>query len=205
MPAVPEMVRGGFLRGVEVFDLQVAAPDEVVIRARDARDGGQEDRVRGEVGGEIVGAAEELPGTHDEPDEGADVAAAPDVEVAREEGRHVRPGRDGVGGDVGAELGEGEGGRDEEDAGAVTWCGLVEEGLQEGEGVPDRGAEDDGRGGGDDYPDEGGHAESDGDGEELGPECIGGVFGETGEVRVADYEGSEVSDSGHDAEDYSPC
>ena len=55
------VVRGRGAGGVEVFDLEVAAADEVVVADNDACDGGEEDGVGAEVGGEVVGGGEEVP------------------------------------------------------------------------------------------------------------------------------------------------
>jgi len=49
-----EEVGGRGLGGVEVADLKVAVADEVVVADDDAGDGGEEDGVGGEVGGEVV-------------------------------------------------------------------------------------------------------------------------------------------------------
>ena len=56
------VVGGGGPGGVEVFDLEVALADDVIIADDDAGDGGEEDGVGAEVGGEIVGGGEEVPG-----------------------------------------------------------------------------------------------------------------------------------------------
>ncbi len=45
MEAEGEVIRGGFAGGVEVFDLVVAAADEVVVANDDAGDGREEDGV----------------------------------------------------------------------------------------------------------------------------------------------------------------
>lgn len=135
---------------------------------------------------------EGLPWTHCQTDDGADVAATADVEVAREEGGHVCACGDGVGGDVGAELGEGEGGGDDEDAeasgavGGLAGVWVDEEVAEEVEGVPDWFAVDDAGGGGDDDADERGYGEADGDGDELGPESVFWLAGKTSEIRVVD-------------------
>lgn len=59
--AVPEVIGRGVLRGVEGVDFVVPFSDNVVIADQDAGDGGEEDGVGGEVGGEVVGAAEKVP------------------------------------------------------------------------------------------------------------------------------------------------
>ena len=58
MEAHDEVVWGVLLGGVEVFDLEVAATDQVVVGDDDAGDGGEEDGVGGEVGGEVIGGGE---------------------------------------------------------------------------------------------------------------------------------------------------
>ena len=63
MEAEVKEVRGGFLGGVEFADLVVALADEVIIADYDAGNGGEEHGVGGEIGGEIVGGGEEIPGT----------------------------------------------------------------------------------------------------------------------------------------------
>ena len=68
--------------GVEISCLVVAAAHDVVIGQDNAGDAGEEDGVGAEVGGEFVAGAEQVPGTHCQADESADVAAASDVEVA---------------------------------------------------------------------------------------------------------------------------
>ena len=50
-----EVVRGVFLGAVQVFDLVVTFADDVVVTYNDAGDGGEEDGVGAEVGGEVVG------------------------------------------------------------------------------------------------------------------------------------------------------
>ncbi len=54
-------IGGGGGCGVEVADLEVAVADEVVVGDDDAGDGGEEDGVSGEVGGEVVGGGEKVP------------------------------------------------------------------------------------------------------------------------------------------------
>lgn len=102
MEAKGEVIRGGFAGRVEVFDLVVAAADEVVVTDNDAGDGGEEDGVGAQVRGEVVGRREKVPGeevsscilmnkwiegrsiprAHGQADGGADVATAADVQVA---------------------------------------------------------------------------------------------------------------------------
>ena len=57
-----EVIGGGGLGGVEVADLVVTAAHEVVVADYDAGNGGEEDGVGGEVGCEVVGCGEEVPG-----------------------------------------------------------------------------------------------------------------------------------------------
>ena len=56
------VIGGGGAGGVEIFDLEVAAADDVVVTDDDAGDGGEEDGVGAEVGCEVVGGGEEVPG-----------------------------------------------------------------------------------------------------------------------------------------------
>lgn len=111
-----EVVWSGTLSRVELLDLEVATADKVVVADDDTGNGGKEDGVRGEVGGEAVVGLEELPRAHYKADKSAYVASATDIEVSGHEGGHIRAGRDGVGGDVCTELGEGESRCDDEDA-----------------------------------------------------------------------------------------
>lgn len=46
---------------VEIFDLEVAFTDDVVITDDDACDGRKKDGVSAEIGGEVVGGGEEFP------------------------------------------------------------------------------------------------------------------------------------------------
>ncbi len=62
MEAEGEVVRGGFAGRVEVFDLEVTAADEIVVADDDAGDGGEEHGVGAEVGSEVVGGGEKVPG-----------------------------------------------------------------------------------------------------------------------------------------------
>ena len=146
-----------------------------------------------------------MPRTHDETDEGADVAAAADVEVARKQGRQVCSSGNGVCSDVGAKLGKGESGGDDEDAEALARAPFVEKSLENVKRVPDWvAAKDDGGAGGHDDADKGGDCEAEGDGEELGPKRILGFASETGKIRVVDDEGGEVGNRGHNAPDHFP-
>ena len=194
------------LARVELFDLHVALAHDVVVADDDAGDRGQEDGVGGEVRREGVGRLEQVPRTHGQPDCGADVAAAADVQEARQQRRHVRAGGDGVGGDVGAELGEGEGRGDDEDAEALAGAALDQEALEQVERVPDRvTAEDDGRRRRHDDADEGCYGEADRNREELRPQRVAGLLGETGEIGVVDDESGEVGDGAHDAFHHLPA
>ena len=148
-------------RGVELFDLKVSLADKVVIRDNDARNRGEEDGICRKICGEVVSRGEEIPRTHDEADERADITAAADVQIAGEESSHVGSCGDGVRSDVGAELGEAEGGGNEEDAYAVGGAAFGEEGLEELERVPDWFAfEDYSRRGGNDDANEGGYGKA---------------------------------------------
>lgn len=203
--AEAEVVRAGRPRVVQRPDLEVPPADEVVVGAHDAGDGGEEDGVGGEVRRELVRGGEQRVGAHGEADGGADVAAAADGQEAREQRGEVGARGDGVGGDVGAELGEGEGEGDDEDAEALAGPAVVDELFQQVGRVPDRvAAVDDGRAGRHDDADEAGDGEAEGDGEQLGPQGVAGLPGEAGEVRVVDDQGGEVGDGAHDALDELP-
>lgn len=80
-----------------------------------------------------------MPRTHGQADNGAQITSASNANPSREQGGQVGSGRDAVGGDVGAELGEGEGCGDDEDAEARGSgdVGFFEEHGEEGEGRPD--------------------------------------------------------------------
>jgi hypothetical protein len=56
--------------------------DNVVVTDDDTSDGREENRVRRQVGSEIIGAREKIPRTHGEPHKTADVASASDVNVS---------------------------------------------------------------------------------------------------------------------------
>lgn len=72
----------GFLARVEISDLQVALAHDVIVTDHDAGNGRKEDRVRGEISGEVVGVGEEVPRAHDETDKGTDVTTTPDADPA---------------------------------------------------------------------------------------------------------------------------
>lgn len=187
-PAKPVEIGAIVVGGVEFLELEVALADDVVVADDDAGDAGKEDRICGEIGGEAVGVLEQVPGTHGEPDSGADVASAANVEEAREEGGHVGPGGDGVRGDVGAELGEGECRGDDEDGESFGGASIVEEHAEQGQRVPDVVLlrEDDFGGRGDDDADEGCEGEAARDGEKLGPEGVSWLDGKAREIGVID-------------------
>lgn len=146
-------------------------------------------------------SARNLPWAHDEADECADVAAAADVDEARQQGGHIRAGGDGVGGDVGTELSEGKSGRDHEDAKALGGADarLVQELLEKVQRVPDCGAEDHHRGRRDNDADKGCDGEADGNREQLGPEGIARLLGETSKIGIVYYQCSKVGYGAHDA------
>src|SRR5690606_3847051 len=62
--AVGEVVRGRATAGEEGEDIKVSTSDNVVSACDDASDGGEEDGIGGEVGGESVGIGEQIPRTH---------------------------------------------------------------------------------------------------------------------------------------------
>ena len=62
MEAKGEVVRGGFAGGVEFLDLIVAVADEVVVANDNAGNGGKEDGIGAEIGGEVVRGGKEVPG-----------------------------------------------------------------------------------------------------------------------------------------------
>lgn len=146
--AVPVEVRTGLLRRVQALHGKVTLADNVVVADEHAGDGGEEDGICRQVGGEVVGRAEQIPRAHADAHDGTDVAAAADVEVPGQESRQVGTGRNAVRGDVCAQLGENESRRDHEDAKALGTRSVVEQELREEvERVPDRRAVDDGGGG----------------------------------------------------------
>ena len=96
------------------------APDDEIIGQDDAGEGPQEDGVAVQKGQEAGGAGFEFPGADGEGQEGAEVLAAADGEVAGEEGHDVVAEGDGVAGDDVADVGEGEEEAGEEFGGAVV-------------------------------------------------------------------------------------
>lgn len=138
-----EHVRRSLLGGIKIADLVVAFANDVVIADNYTGDGGEEHGVGGEVGGKVVGGREEVPWAHDETNQRADVPTSADIEIARKEGGHVRTSRDRVGCDVGAELGKGKGGGDDENTeargaiGCMAVIGVDQEEGQEVQRVPD--------------------------------------------------------------------
>lgn len=93
----------------------------------------------------MVAGAKQIPRTHGEANSGADVTTATDVEISWEQSGHVGASRDGVGGNVGAELCQSEGGRDNEDTEALARVCAVEEVREEVERIPDGRSVDDTR------------------------------------------------------------
>lgn len=154
---------------VEVRGLEVSFADGIVVGDDNAGDGGEKDGIRRQVGGEIARARDKNPRIYAEADDSADVGAAADVEVAGQQGGHVGAGRDRVGGNVRAKLGEGESKGDDENAGAGAGTAVIEEHAEDIERVPDLLVEDDGSGGGDDDSNEGGDGEANRDGDDLRP------------------------------------
>lgn len=103
------VVGGCLLGGVEILDPEVAAADEVVIADNNTGNGGEENGIGGEVGGEVVRGGKQIPRTHDKAYQSTDVASAADVDVAWEKGGHVSSRRNAVCCDVGSELSKSEG------------------------------------------------------------------------------------------------
>lgn len=174
--------------------------DEPVISGHDAADGGEEDGIAAHESQERLRGAQDLP-RHEHPagDNGRDHAAALDVDPAREQDRQVVGGRDGVGGDVGADLGDvpRQGG---EEGGAPAAAAHVQPQRDDVEGVPHvLAGEDLGSRGGHDTEDA---AQGEDDGEEgqldelaLGRACV------TGEIRdVAGKGGPGAGDGRHATE-----
>ena len=89
MEAIGEHVRRSLLGGIEIADLVVAFANDVVIADDYTGDGGEEDRVGREVGGEVVGGGEKVPWAHNETDQCADVSTSADIKIARKKGGHV--------------------------------------------------------------------------------------------------------------------
>ena len=98
----------------------VHSSDDEVVGEDDTGEGPQEDGVTVQKGQEPRGAGFELPGTDGEGEDGADVLAASDGEVAWEEGHDVVAERNGVAGNDVADVGEGEAEAGEEFRGAVV-------------------------------------------------------------------------------------
>jgi hypothetical protein len=111
--------------------------NKVVVRDHDAGNGRQEDRVGGEICRELVRAREQGIRAHYQADSRADVAAATNVQEAREKRRHVCACRDRVRGDVGAELRKSKSRSNQERAEALGRTSIVEEPLEEIQRIPD--------------------------------------------------------------------
>lgn len=77
------VVRTSLTAGVEIFDLQITLFNEIEVRAYDTGDGGEKDRVRGEICCELVARLEQIPRTHDQTDGCTNIATPTDVDVAR--------------------------------------------------------------------------------------------------------------------------
>lgn len=107
--------------------------DDPVLGDHDTGDGAEEYGVGREVGSKAVRILQELPWTHDQSNNGCDIASAADIlysnqtwfwregwedthNESREKCREIATCRDRVGGDVGAELSQDKAGRDEPDA-----------------------------------------------------------------------------------------
>jgi len=103
-PTKPVKVGGAGLRRVQIAQRQVSPANKVIVADYDTGDAGQEDGIGGEVGGEVVGGLEQVPGTHGQADCGADVPASADVQVSGKQGCHVRPGRNGIRSNISSKL-----------------------------------------------------------------------------------------------------
>lgn len=77
-----------------------------------------------------------LPRAHGESYGSADVSASTDVEISREERGEVRTGRDRIGRNVGPELGQGEGRRDDENAKSCRSVRLVQKFVEQIQRIP---------------------------------------------------------------------
>lgn len=228
------VVGGAGPGGVQVADLKVALADEVVVADDDAGDGGEEDGVGGEVGGEVVGGGEEvpaifptsrklltpfllmlvyftlgkrraLPRTHGQPNCSTDIPTPADIQVPRQQRSHICARRHGIGCDVGPQLREGECSGDDEHAKPLPVVGFVKEHAQQVQRIPDGlAAKDDGRGRRNDDPDKRSHGKADGNGEELRPKGVLWLSGEPCKIRVIHNQSCKIGDAGHDTLHHRP-
>jgi len=74
---------------VKIFHIIVTTTDNVVFSDHNASNRAEEDRVRGEVGSEVVTTFKEIPWKHAEPNNGGDVTSTTDVDKAGEEGSKI--------------------------------------------------------------------------------------------------------------------
>ena len=79
----------------------------------------------------------DIPRTHCQAHNSTDVASSADIEISRQESGHVRARGNGVRGDVGTELGQGECRSDDEDTKAGGAVRPVQEVAEELQRVPD--------------------------------------------------------------------
>ena len=194
------------LARVEVSNLKIALAYPVVITNHDASDRGKEDRVSAKVGGEAVGIFQQLPGTHDQPNEGADVTAAANVDPAWRQSSHIGTRRNGICGDVRSQLGKREsGGYDEDSEALAVTIVFFEERLEKNKRVPDGITAKNDRGGGRyDDTDEARDGESKRDRDKLGPERVLWLAGKSGKVRIIHNKCRKVGNGGHDAANHEP-
>ena len=89
MEASSVKVWPALLGGIQVSDLQVSTTNEIVVAHDNTSDGGKEDGVGGEIGGEVVGSVEEVPWTHYETNHGTDVASTTNVKVTWKQSSHI--------------------------------------------------------------------------------------------------------------------
>ena len=136
--------------------------DNLLIRDHRSSDGAEEDRVGGEVCGEIGSRSQELPWADNNTDNGANIATPSNGKESWHQGSQIGTRRDGVGSNVGTELGKDESGGNQEGSGTLASTtdavDLVvgDETLEEIERIPgcsDAG-ENDCRGGSDNDSDE---------------------------------------------------
>jgi hypothetical protein len=77
-------------KAIESAALLMYLSDKVVVADDDTGNGWEEDRVRRQVGSEIIGAREKIPRAHSETNNGANVAAASDIDVSGQKCGHIR-------------------------------------------------------------------------------------------------------------------
>ena len=171
------------MAGVEVSHVQRAVADQEVVRDEDAGHGGEEDGPARQHSDEGRRLRHEIPRARRDADDGDDVAAAADVDVARTQGCNVHAASNGVCDDAEGERGSEEAEAGEEGAGARgrRHGGLLDH-EEELEGVPEDLAIQLGGGGGDEEAEERGEDDAEGSSNDLAEEGGVWVFGVTGPV-----------------------